>query len=52
MAWAPELEPDLMYSFVGIDVGLSEVELEDNTTDLFSAEIRKKEYMFTRLHIL
>ena len=52
MAWAPELEPDLMYSFVGNDVGLSEVEVEDNTTDLFSAEIIKMKCIWYELTIL
>ena len=38
IAWVPALDPDLMYSFAGTVVWLSNVEEEDTTTDLFSAE--------------
>ena len=41
IAWVPEFDPDLMYNFVGIVVWLSNVEVDDNTTDLFSAEIQE-----------
>ena len=41
IAWVPEFDPDLMYNFVGIVVWLSNVEVDDNTTDLFSAEIHE-----------
>ena len=38
IAWVPAFDPDLIYSFVGTVVWLSNVDEEDTTTDLFSAE--------------